>query len=125
MRKIRRLRFIGFIITLATIFGLLSVFGSTVAFAAEDDTSYLGETFAESKALSNTAKGATLQFAFSITVKYDASFENFSGKVRGVYFHTWSTTSLSSLGFGNDGITFGWTTNQNSFCVKSSSLVQF
>lgn len=65
MRKIKSFRLIGFIIALAIIFSSLSVFGSTVAFAAEDSTSYSGEEFVESKEFSNAANGETLQSAFS------------------------------------------------------------
>ena len=63
--------------------------------------------------------------SFDIMVKYDYTFENFYGKARGLYVHTWSSASLNSISFSGSGISFGWTNVQYSFPIRSMSLVEF
>lgn len=65
MRKFKCLRLIGFIIAIVTIFSVLSIFGSTVAYAAEDTSINFEEKAVESKEASNDVNAETSGFAFS------------------------------------------------------------
>lgn len=63
--------------------------------------------------------------AFSIEVRYDSSFENFHGKARGVFGHTWNTSQLSSATFGSSGITLSWTDIEKVFYIRSQPAIEF
>ncbi len=62
---------------------------------------------------------------FSIEVRFDSSFENFHGKARGAYGHTWSTSQLTSINFGINGITLGWSNMDKVFYIRSQPAIEF
>lgn len=44
---------------------------------------------------------------FTFIAHYDSSFENFSGKARAFYSHTWQKAAITGIGFSAGADSFG------------------
>ncbi|CAM3126807.1 hypothetical protein PASE110613_17660 [Paenibacillus sediminis] len=66
---------------------------------------------------------------FAATITYDSGFSNYHGKARSMYAHTWSNTSINSIGFsggaGNFGVTVSWANEGHSWLVFNNSDTSF
>ena len=66
---------------------------------------------------------------FSASVTYDSNFSNYNGYARTMYAHTWSDTTINSIGFSgggsNFGVTVSWSSSSNRFAIFNGSDTTF
>lgn len=68
-------------------------------------------------------------YGYSAIMRFDSSFRDWSGTARGFYTHTWSDTTINSIGFNvgaaNFGLDISWSENKNKFLAFSNMDTQF
>jgi len=68
-------------------------------------------------------------YGFSATITYDSNFENWNGKARTLYAHTWVNTEISSITFHGNSNTFGADVNfsnqSNKFWIYNGADTNF
>ena len=62
---------------------------------------------------------------FETTMIFDSSFENFHGKAKGHYAHTWNSASITSIGVGWPSFDMSWIPENNAFGCFSDAAATF
>lgn len=62
---------------------------------------------------------------FETSMTFDSSFENFNGKAKGLYVHTWKSSSVTSIGVGWINFDLSWVPEDYSFSCYSNTAVEF
>ncbi len=64
-------------------------------------------------------------YGFSAQGIYNSKFAQYNGKAKSYYTHTWSNTSINSIGISTNGFNVSWTYNTNRWEVYSNSEKKF
>lgn len=64
-------------------------------------------------------------YSFSALMRFGSDFKNWNGFARGFYLHTWSSTTINSVGLGAYTAQISWSEAKNHFEVYSDSDTVF
>lgn len=64
-------------------------------------------------------------YEFDIIVNYNSAFENYSGKARFFYVHTWDKTKITGITLGTKSIGVTFSTNKHSWIGYSTTYTEF